>query len=529
MIEIPDEDRQYINEGFAERLENNSPDRVDVIIEVDPDRLDAVTDDLAALADLELDGGPAIDGKYIPANVRVDSVPRVSRVDGVVLVHQDQLSGIGTISLSLPDTRLPNPADFPPRVRTEEFLLSLMEREDPFAGGSQIGRVEIPRFNVPPTPFGDPLQAGLATVDEKTGFDVYDTEFITTFDSVSWMLNDGLTREYPGTDAQVAVLDTGHTPLPGPTGNRSPHRESFVPGEGALDLNGHGSWVTNTTVGQNSWSPWGPCRGVADESVFAHFKCLNTFPGFGKTSWILRAMDRALDWGADVINMSLGGPQQGPVEEDPYCRFIRENCKENAGDLDGAIFVVAAGNAGPEKWTIGTPGVADKAITVASISLMDNAPAAFSSRGPSGGWYGEHPEKFEEDLDAYGERELVKPDVAAPGGGRETEAKRQDTPEVLWQSETGWMEGTYDGIRDTSGGMAGTSMAAPHVAGFVARLYDAGIITTAAEFKQVLAERQEVPHYPNAGPHANETVNGKNIAVGYGNARESVFNPDSGR
>ena len=102
--------------------------------------------------------------------------------------------------------------------------------------------------------------------------------------------------------------------------------------------------------------------GVAPNSIYGHFKALNTFPGFGKTSWILKAMNAALEWGADVISMSLGGQQQGRVGEDPYTRFIEANCKENAGDEDGAIFVVAAGNAGADGYTIGSPGVSFRAV-----------------------------------------------------------------------------------------------------------------------------------------------------------------------
>lgn len=182
-------------------------------------------------------------------------------------------------------------------------------------------------------------------------------------------------------------------------------------------------------------------------------------------------------------------------------------------------------NSGPEKWTIGSPGVADKAITVASWSMLDGAPAAFSSRGPQGEWYKENPDRYGSDAGEYDAREFVKPDVAAPGGGRKTEAKYREHAELLWQASVGWMEGMQDGIRDGTAGMAGTSMASPHVAGFVTRLYDADIIKTASEFKRVMEQNGFVPEFKKAGDHANETEGGKNISVGYGAARESVFSP----
>jgi hypothetical protein len=47
----------------------------------------------------------------------------------------------------------------------------------------------------------------------------------------------------------------------------------------------------------------------------------------------------------------------------------------------GALFVVAAGNAGPTPYTIGSPGAADAALTVGAVDSTD-AVADFSSHGP---------------------------------------------------------------------------------------------------------------------------------------------------
>ena len=60
----------------------------------------------------------------------------------------------------------------------------------------------------------------------------------------------------------------------------------------------------------------------------------------------------------------------------------------------GTLFVIAAGNAGPE--TISTPGAAASALTVGAVDKQDNL-AGFSSTGP---------------LTGTG---ALKPDIAAPG------------------------------------------------------------------------------------------------------------------
>lgn len=65
----------------------------------------------------------------------------------------------------------------------------------------------------------------------------------------------------------------------------------------------------------------------------------------------------------------------------------------------GIIPVVAAGNSGPARYTIGSPGAAAKAITVAAMADPNELGfglASFSSRGPT-------------------RDERVKPDIAAPG------------------------------------------------------------------------------------------------------------------
>lgn len=524
-IDIPEDAEQFINTGFAERLKNNSPSDVDVIVEVNQGNAEPVIQRLQQFGVEEVLVDRVIQDRYIPARVMVDDVPGIARINGVELVHQDTVAGITGLSDLASRVDWPNPANNEVRVRAEEFVLAQMMPDRPFEEAETPGRVEVPRFNLMPTPFGDPLQAGLAVVDNKTKAEVYDTEFITSFDSVATLLDGVVTEGFNGADTQVAALDTGFTPLQPSTGSRNPRRESTVPGEGGLDLLGHGTWVTSMMAGKRHPSPWGPCRGVAPNAVMGHFKCLNSFPGFGKTSWILLAMERALDWGADVINMSLGGTQQGPVQEDPYARFIRDNCKENAGDRDGAIFVVAAGNAGPDKWTIGSPGIAPKALTVGAWSLMDDAPSYFSSRGPQGEWYKDNEQRFEADMAGITADEFVKPDVAAPGGGRGTVELSEEREEVIWQAEVGWMEGFHDGIRDSTGGMAGTSMACPHVAGLVARLYDAGIIDTAAEVKQVVKQRGVLEGNEWAAPGATEQVNGKNISAGFGFISEELYDP----
>ena len=183
----------------------------------------------------------------------------------------------------------------------------------------------------------------------------------------------------------------------------------------------------------------------------------------------------------------MGGPQQGPVDHDPLVKATK--ILHDAGIL----VVVAAGNSGPDKWTIGSPGCSPWVLTVGSVSILDDLEVVwFSSRGPQGDWYKDHPSDWDEDYAKYGEL-LVKPDVVAPGGGRVSETTKPD--EVLYQGCTGWFDGYYDLAIDGFEGMHGTSQATPHAAGLMVLLAEALPSITMEQVKQVLSrlgEKDEV-------------------------------------
>lgn len=525
MPEVPDDSKQYINSEFARRLEEIDPPKVNILVETEDNRAQEISEAVTGFDGASLGRTGIINGKYFPATVPQETIPDVARLDGVVKVHQDQPAGVMGLRRRVRQLPVPTTEDDPLLTAASDFLYNTLGPKDDFVPNVRIGTTEVPRVNFTQVPPGNPVQIAQTFVSENSDTNLTGEEIIPTEEAVAWIRDDGLTDEMVADDTKVAVIDTGHSPTEPTNGGRTPKLESWVPGEPPLDMMGHGSWCTNMAVGNSAPGAWGRTAGVAPESAYGHFKALNTFPGFGRTSWILKSMDRAVEWGADVISMSLGGTQQGPVDEDPYARFINENCKENLGVEEGAIFVVAAGNSGPGRFTIGSPGVAPKALTVGSWSLTDGAPAVFSSRGPQGSHYDGKPDELESDIAEFGADEVVKPDVAAPGGGRRSDEKSVEKGELLFQTSVGWYDGLKDGLKDGRASMKGTSMATPAVAGLVKRLYDGGVIDTAAEVKQVVNDRAPVEEYPRAAPGANETRNGKNVSVGFGPIRESLFSP----
>ena len=140
-------------------------------------------------------------------------------------------------------------------------------------------------------------------------------------------------------------------------------------GLGGLDaqaIQDHGSHtagiaagVTGKTAVVNGVSI-GDMSGIAPGAWLGNY---NVFPGDvlnARSRDILRAVDTAVEDGMDVLNLSLGGTAQGAEENDMLAVGL-----DNAVSA-GVVVAVAAGNSGPGPFTVESPGIASKAITVAA-------------------------------------------------------------------------------------------------------------------------------------------------------------------
>lgn len=280
-----------------------------------------------------------------------------------------------------------------------------------------------------------------------------------------------------GEGVRVAVIDTGVVSKT-PQFQHKPPEAHRVRGFTNRDFMGHGTH-TCTLVGGNAYqTEYGILEGIAPGAQIVSIKAFNPV-GVSATYYILKAMHKAVELGCHIINISSGGRQVDAVDELAEHQFMAAHPEQ--------IFVCSAGNAGDE-WGIATPAVSPAAITVGSLSMLDNDLSHFSSRGPQGEWYMENEDIYNEDLAIYGD-DLLKPDCVAPGGGRSVRGERPI--EVITSSMHGWFEGFYDGKYDGIGGAQGTSQSAPFVSGLIALLLEARVIKTAADFKRKLATRRK--------------------------------------
>ncbi|MCW6005635.1 S8 family serine peptidase [Micromonospora sp. CPCC 205371] len=263
---------------------------------------------------------------------------------------------------------------------------------------------------------------------------------------------------YDGSGVTVAVLDTGvdekHPALAG----KVTATRSFVPGQGVQDGNGHGTHVASTVAGVD-----GRYKGVAPGASLIVGKVLDN-SGNGSESRIIAGMQWAVDQGADVVNMSLGGCCTDGT--DPMSQAV-----DRLSTQSGALFVIAAGNNGANgNRTINSPGAATSALTVAAVDKQDRT-ASFSSRGPRVGDFG------------------LKPDISAPGVA--ITAARAD----------GTALGPVVDEKFTT--ISGTSMASPHVAGAAAILAQRHPDWTGTRLKDALMSAAKDtgadPHEQGAG------------------------------
>ncbi|AZR72923.1 hypothetical protein BBF96_05670 [Anoxybacter fermentans] len=245
---------------------------------------------------------------------------------------------------------------------------------------------------------------------------------------------------YTGKGVTVAVIDTGIDPNHPALAGRIVGWYDAVNGQPTpYDDHGHGTHCAGIVGSNDSFY-----RGVAPEVSFFGVKVLDS-SGSGTTSDIIAGIDWAVQNGADVISMSLGGRAYTDPDSDPLCLAVR-----NAWN-SGVVVVVAAGNSGPAPRSIETPGIEPSIITVAAandndtIDWTDDSIASFSSRGPT----------------KYGD---LKPDVAAPG-----------VYIISCEANTGgWVS------------KSGTSMATPHVAGAAALMLQANPNLTPDDIKTAL-------------------------------------------
>ena len=252
---------------------------------------------------------------------------------------------------------------------------------------------------------------------------------------------------YGGAGTTVGILDSGFmvggsAAVPHVDLNKYGCGANFTTDAAGVwdDERGHGTSVLATLAGTGTGQS--RYRGVATEVGTISTKAIRAAKvipsvGSGMSSWMESGMDfmsLALQCGSEaplVINISAGSSGGNQTGTDSQSRKLDDWVWSNH-----QVYVVAAGNDGPNAGTIASPAVAKNALTVGNV--LDNSfgdvgdISNTSSRGPTGDG-------------------RMKPNVVAPGS---------------------WVTSASAGTTDGYVGGAGTSSAAPHVTGLAATLME---------------------------------------------------------
>lgn len=272
-----------------------------------------------------------------------------------------------------------------------------------------------------------------------------------------------------GRGVGIALVDTGvmtHVDFQRPKGQPQVVEVEVVGREpGLMDYYGHGTHVAGILVGNGVASSdnrsFRSFRGLAPEAQLISIRALQP-DGSGLTSDVIAAIDWAVrfksTYNIRILNLSLGHPVYESYAVDPLCRAVR------AAYDAGILVVVAAGNdggVGSGFGTIGSPANEPTAVTVGAMDdsntavVEDDVLAWYSSKGPT---LIDH---------------VVKPDLVAPGTwivstrapGSYLDTTYHDLALQVGDYRTDPANAARDGDYYT---LAGTSMAAPFVAGTAA-------------------------------------------------------------
>lgn len=146
-----------------------------------------------------------------------------------------------------------------------------------------------------------------------------------------------------------------------------PSNPPQVDDRGSTYWTDHGTHVAGT-IGARDAGEYGVV-GIAPEADIYAYRVLGPY-GSGYSSWVLGGIDRSVQDGMDVINLSLGNSQNDPD-------YVTSVALNNAA-LAGVTPVVASGNSGPNRWTVGSPGAAAFPITVGNSTGPSDEIAATS-------------------------------------------------------------------------------------------------------------------------------------------------------
>lgn len=270
-----------------------------------------------------------------------------------------------------------------------------------------------------------------------------------------------------GQGVGIAVVDTGIAPLPDFGTRLKAGVDLSGEGNAQSDKYGHGTFVAGLIAGSGA-SSGGAYVGEAPGADLVPVKVAGK-DGKSNVSTVIQGLQWIKDHPTNirVINLSLGAVPVGPTALNPLDQAVEAMTRSNF------VVVTSAGNSGPQRGTITSPGDDPLVITVGAlddahtVSTADDSVPAFSSHGPTS-------------YDAW-----WKPDVLAPG---------KSVVSVISNRSAIWNNNPSARIGSTNFIGSGTSFAAAITSGAAAMLVNENPAASPSNVKAALLTTT------NAGP-----------------------------
>ncbi|MEB1806915.1 MAG: S8 family serine peptidase [Bacillaceae bacterium] len=172
---------------------------------------------------------------------------------------------------------------------------------------------------------------------------------------------------YTGEGIIVAILDTGvdytHPDLAHAFGDykgwdfvdNNDDPQETAPGDPRGGSTNHGTHVAGTVAAKGE-----DIKGVAPDATLLSYRVLGP-GGRGTTEGVIAGIERAVQDGADIMNLSLGNSTNDPD--------FATSLALDWAMAEGVVAVTSNGNSGPSNWTVGSPGTSREAISVGATQL----------------------------------------------------------------------------------------------------------------------------------------------------------------
>ncbi len=258
------------------------------------------------------------------ATVKADDLEKILSIEGVTLVEPD------TTVYALEDSKSPAPTTSSKLIKDDQ-IEAAMNTSLSFLGIKKLWDEGYKGQGIK-----------VAVID--TGIDMNHPEFQGVYKGgKNFVPHTGTTYARPRADNDPSET----SPLDRPAG--TPEFNT----NGSSFYTSHGTHVAGTiaAIGANEYG----ISGIAPKVELYAYRVLGAY-GSGATSGIIAAIEHAVIQKMDVINLSLGG---GTNTETDSGSFAINNAM-----MAGTISVLATGNSGPNRGTLGTPGSSRLGIAV---------------------------------------------------------------------------------------------------------------------------------------------------------------------